>query len=397
MNNLRRLLIVSHVTHYQHQGVAFAYGPYAREINIWADMFTEVVIAAPVRTGIPPEDCIPFSRPNISLAGQLEAGGSSLFQKVLQLLLIPVHAYRLCRQMSAADAIQVRCPGNLGLIGVVCAPLFRVPRVAKYAGQWTTGDGEPFSWRLQKYILRSRWWKSPVLVYGNWPGEPGHVQPMFTSIMDEAQMDRARRMPARDWRKVVLNVVYVGRLSSAKNVDSVIKAIARRRRMGANMCLKIVGDGPMRSSLESLARLEGIAESVVFTGAISQEGVLGCYEQSDILILASQSEGWPKAIAEAMAFGLVCIGSNRGLVPQMLGEGRGVLVEPGDVVDLAGALEKIDNDRESANRMSINSARWGQRFTLEGLREVLTESLEALWDKRLLRNSASETCQSKPK
>ena len=58
----KRLLIVSHVRHYRHDGQLGAYGPYAREIDIWADLFESVVIAAPLRRVPFPGDCLPFTR-----------------------------------------------------------------------------------------------------------------------------------------------------------------------------------------------------------------------------------------------------------------------------------------------------------------------------------------------
>jgi len=64
-----RLLITSHVIHYRHQGRLYAYGPYAREIDQWADLFAEVEIASPCRQQEPPGDCLPFERANISIAG----------------------------------------------------------------------------------------------------------------------------------------------------------------------------------------------------------------------------------------------------------------------------------------------------------------------------------------
>ena len=84
-------------------------------------------------------------------------------------------------------------------------------------------------------------------------------------------------------------------------------------------------------SLQKLASERGVLDRVHFAGGVEFDQVFDFYEQSHVLVLASETEGWPKAIAEAMACGVVCVGSDRGLVPWMLGEGRGFTVEPGDV------------------------------------------------------------------
>jgi glycosyltransferase involved in cell wall biosynthesis len=226
MRELRRLVVVEQDIHHRHAGQLWGYGPYVREIDVWADLFPEVVIAAPCRDEPPPGDYLPFSRPNISVRPQRQTGGPTLGAKARQVLAVPGHLYRLGRALADADAVHVRCPGNLGLLGVLLAPLFPRPRVAKYAGQWCGFDDEPWSWRLQRAVLRSRWWRGPVTVYGRWPGQPAHVVPFFTSILSSDQVARARAAAAAPKFADGLRVLYVGRLSEAKNVDVLLRAIA---------------------------------------------------------------------------------------------------------------------------------------------------------------------------
>jgi glycosyltransferase involved in cell wall biosynthesis len=222
-----------------------------------------------------------------------------------------------------------------------------------------------------------------VLVYGKWPDQPPHIVPFFTSMLDEAQMARARVATRPDWAKRPLEVLFVGRLSTAKNVDILLRAVVPLKGEGYNLRLRIAGDGPVRDELESLAASLGLKDSVIFEGAVPQSRVLDFYEQAHVLVLASQTEGWPKAIAEAMAFGLVCIGSNCGLVPQMLADGGGLLVEPGDVSGLTAAMRQVFRDPVDAAQMSRRAATWAQRYTMEGLHDALRKQLEATWRVKL--------------
>ena len=77
-----RLVIISHVVHFRKQRDVFAYAPYAREIEIWADIFQEVIIAAPLREGPVPGDCTLVRRSNIRVIPQRELGGETLEDKV---------------------------------------------------------------------------------------------------------------------------------------------------------------------------------------------------------------------------------------------------------------------------------------------------------------------------
>jgi len=179
-----------------------------------------VTIASPLRKAPPPADCIPFGHQNISVAPQPQLGGDNWHSKIIQVLALPVAIYSLCKAMSKADAIHVRCPGNLGLLGALLAPLFTRYRIAKYAGQWPNYPGESFSTRLQKSLLKSRWWGAPVTVYGQWPHQPEHIVSFFTSLMDDDQMKVAQRSASQRELHSFMRLLYVGRLTKSKHVDT---------------------------------------------------------------------------------------------------------------------------------------------------------------------------------
>jgi glycosyltransferase involved in cell wall biosynthesis len=145
------------------------------------------------------------------------------------------------------------------------------------------------------------------------------------------------------------------------------------------MTCTVVGEGPEREALAALAVALGIEEAVEFTGGLGFEEVIDHLERADILALISETEGWPKSLAEAMAFGLISIGSDRGFVPEMLAEGRGLLVNPGDAEGLAKLLLAVAADPAGYDRMRSDAARWAQRFSLEGLREAIRKLLLEHW------------------
>ncbi len=379
MTCVKRLLIVTHVTHYRHEGKIFAYGPYAREINIWCDLFTDVMIAAPCKVGPPPGDGVAISRANIELRSIPASGGESIRAKLWQLILLPRIVGLLIFAMRATDAVHVRCPGNLGLLGVILAPCFCSKLIAKYAGQWNGFPGESWSVRLQRHLLGSRWWRGIVTVYGDWPNQPPHVIPFFTSVMTAEQVDRAKEIAARKTAQQTLSLLFVGRLSKSKNVDVLIEAVARLKQADIRVHCDIVGDGAQRRQLgEQVQRLK-LEECVHFAGAIDFDQVFDFYDRSQVLVLASDTEGWPKAIAEAMACGLVCVGSDRGLVPWMLGKGRGFVVPARDVDALTSTLRELALSPVERIEISKRAATFSQRYSLETLREALRKLLTEHW------------------
>lgn len=143
----------------------------------------------------------------------------------------------------------------------------------------------------------------------------------------------------------------------------------------------IVGEGPERSALEAFSIALEVHGRVAFTGGLAIEGVIEQYERADVLVLVSNSEGWPKAITEAMAFGVLCIGSSQGLIPMSLGDGRGIAVPLGDWWGaLADALQIVRERRAETLGMAERGAEWSQMDSLESLRDALRLLLEQRWE-----------------
>ncbi len=375
-----RLLVVSHVVHHQVGGRIAAYTPYAAEIDEWANRFQEVVVACPVSTSRWPDDCSEIRAPNLSLAAVVEAGGESMAAKVRQALLVPLMCIQLLRQMRSADVIHVRCPGNLGLLGVVLAPLLRKPRIAKYAGQWDDYVGEPWSFRLQRVILGSRWWAAPVTVYGRRPQDRDHVVDFFSSAMTDEEADAGLRVAeARHRQQGRLRVLFVGRLSRQKHAEVVIEAVAALRGEGLDVEARIIGDGPEKDRLVALSQQLQVADVVELPGALDMADVLAEYATSDTLVLASETEGFPKAAIEAMSFGLVVVGSDIGRLREFLADGRGHTVPPGDTAAVIDALRAVAADPALADAAGRAAAAFARNYTLEALGDGIERILDERW------------------
>jgi glycosyltransferase involved in cell wall biosynthesis len=379
MTALQTLVVVSHVVHYRSRGRLAAYGPYAREIDIWADLFPELVIAAPCRDAEPPGDCLPFTRANITIDPQVDAGGDTWASKLRLLLALPALAVGLSRTMSRADAIHVRCPGSVGLLGVLLAPMFSRRLVAKYAGQWNGFDGESVVGRLERALLRSWWWRGPVTVYGSWPDMPNHIVPFFTSMMSRQQIDHAATVAAQKHLQVPLRVLFSGVLERRKRADALLDGVKIAVGRGLPLELVIVGDGAQRRALAERTAALGLSHLVRFIGAVPFDAALSWYEWAHVLVLPSRhSEGWPKVIAEAMSYGVRCVAVDHGQVPAMLQHG-GLLLSDGSPAEIADALQTAAGDPAAFRVAAGQASQWGRRHSLEGLRDAVAALLTERW------------------
>jgi glycosyltransferase involved in cell wall biosynthesis len=132
-------------------------------------------------------------------------------------------------------------------------------------------------------------------------------------------------------------ILTVGSLKRAKNQALLLRAFARLG--GTDVRLMILGEGPLRSELESLAMELGIAGRLVMPGFAIDPWPY--YASADLFVLSSDWEGLPMVIIEALAAGLPVVSTDCPSGPrELLDEGRfGTLVPTGDEVALARAME----------------------------------------------------------
>jgi len=154
--------------------------------------------------------------------------------------------------------------------------------------------------------------------------------------------------------KVILTVC---RLVKIKGVDVVIEAFSLlNHSLRRDAELLIVGDGPEKLWLQKLASKLQIQQKTIFLGPRSRSELLELYNITDVFVLASYSEGTPRALAEAMACGCICIAANVGDVPRMIIEGfNGFIVKTGDPAILAEKINEVVSLPK--NEMSIIKSR----------------------------------------
>lgn len=105
----------------------------------------------------------------------------------------------------------------------------------------------------------------------------------------------------------VLELVYVGRLVAIKNVETAIRAIASVQSDQPNVCLTIVGDGPLKSHLMSLAQRLNVQNKINFMGTVTQQQAISVMQRSHVFLFPSLKEGGTWSLMEAMAVGLPVI------------------------------------------------------------------------------------------
>ncbi len=140
----------------------------------------------------------------------------------------------------------------------------------------------------------------------------------------------------------VFRVAYAGRFVPEKGLDTLLQAAAR---LGPGMELWLIGDGPQRAALQSLARDLGIEERVRWVPPVSPEQMPELLAQVNVVVLPSRTtpiwkEQFGRILVEAMACGVPVVGSDSGAVPEVVGD-AGLIFPEGDVQALVERLESL--------------------------------------------------------
>ncbi len=151
-------------------------------------------------------------------------------------------------------------------------------------------------------------------------------------------------------------VLYTGRLSEEKRVDVLIKAIPYvLRNIKAHFV--IVGDGPLKGALESLAKRYKVEKFVTFTGFLDHESYPDIYAIADLFVMPSLCELQSISTLEALASGLPVVAAEKYALPELVHPGKnGFLFEPGNSKGLADRIVRILSDsriRKSMGRKSL--------------------------------------------
>jgi glycosyltransferase involved in cell wall biosynthesis len=139
-------------------------------------------------------------------------------------------------------------------------------------------------------------------------------------------------------------VVYAGRLSEEKGVETLVRAAPH-----VDAPIDVVGDGPDRAELERLAARLG-ARNVSFHGHVSRDTVHRLVREASVGVMPSRGyENAPMGILEAFACGVPVVGTAHGGIPELIEPGiDGDLVPPGDDMALAGSLARFTADPAAA-------------------------------------------------
>lgn len=299
-----------------------------------------------------------------------------------------VYAWQVFRHAKYADLVLALDPFSVGVPARVAAFLRRKKFVVKVVGDFAweqarqrfdfTGTLEEFqdaevglvptlmrffervvSRSAHHVIVPSKYLAGIVALWGV-PPERLTVIYNGVSVADVGDRDTIRGLLHFSGKLII----SVGRLVPWKGFATLITTFARLRRKDPELRLFIVGSGPDLATLEALAETEGVADAVIFAGAVDHDALLRYLRAADVFVLNTSYEGFSHLILETMAVGTPIITTMVGGTPEILDDGvTGYLVSPNDGDALGKRITKVLTDKAVHTRLVSEAGKKVATFT----------------------------------
>jgi glycosyltransferase involved in cell wall biosynthesis len=159
-------------------------------------------------------------------------------------------------------------------------------------------------------------------------------------------------------------LLAAGRLTTEKCFDELIQVFSKLVVNHTEWDLVIVGEGQLRAALEQQIEQSGLQNRVFLPGRAGNIG--DWYERADLFVLSSRFEGFPNCIIEAMAYGLPVVSFDCDTGPRDIIRDQidGILVQRGDLTDLAKALNHLMSDDLLRKKYAERAIEVRERFSI---------------------------------
>lgn len=373
----RKLVVISHTEHYYKDGEIVGYEPTINEINYLADFWDEVLhVACLYDTEPPPLSSKSYTNRNTKLVTLKPTGGKKIWNKLDIIWNLFPTLIKVFVSIRNATDVQFRAPTG---IGVYMLPAFsflfkrHYTLWVKYAGNWAQKN-PPYGYQFQRWWLKKNFAKCKVTINGFWSRQPKHCISFENPCLTDEDILRGKSIQSQKNFKGPFRLAFVGRLEDEKGVGRIIESL-KETDLKFIERLDFIGDGKKRKKYEKQSSF--MCGKEVFHGYLDKNAVHAILSEAHFVLLPSDSEGFPKVIAEAACYGCIPVVSNVGSIGHYVSNETNGFVWKIDGNDsFSVVLENaLSATLDELNRKSNNVLQLAQMFTFENYKHKLEKNI----------------------
>jgi glycosyltransferase involved in cell wall biosynthesis len=357
-------------------------GGFPFQMRALSQLFEATRLVVPCGRAVRRTGGIPLTGHNLTIIPLTPPRGVDLGRKLALPFWIFRNGATLLREAINAQAVHAVIPGDIGTLGMLLAWALRKRLLVRHCGNWfvqrTTAE---HFWRW--FIERFAGGRTLMLVTGGGSVGPSRRNPQVnwvfsTSLTAEelASCGCVRHgAPGSNPR-----LVTVARQDPEKGTAVVIRSLPLILDNYPDAELHVVGDGPALGAMRRLAVELGVELRVIFHGQLDHDQVLCQLRAAHLFCLpTSASEGFPKAVLEALACGLPVITTRVSVLPHLLATGCGLLLEEASPEAVARSVCVCLGDPLRYRTMSEQAVRTAREYSLERWRDMIGAFVRRAW------------------
>lgn len=358
-----KLLIVSDTgVAYDGNGEIVAFEPVVREIEHFYKLFESITWIASLQP-VKENNFRAIHANNLTVIPCKRIGGPGLVNKI-RIVGEYFHLFSLvAKEIRKADVIHSRGPAHAAIICAILSFFIKKNKIYwhKYAGDY--GRKElPLSYGFFRWLLVHAK-HTHVTINGRWPNQKPHLLSFENPCLTREEIEAGALSTRSKDFSGKLNFVFIGRLEDAKGVHRILHVLSKidTDRIGQ---VHLIGDGPKRKEYEKYVK-DNCKQEIIFHGFLQRNDIDKILSTSHVFLLPSDTEGFPKVVAEAANFGLVPVVSDVSCIGQyIIDDKTGYLIPPSDEVILQEKLEFVLSlAADKLQRMAYNCHAMASKFT----------------------------------
>lgn len=357
-----KLLIISHTDMWYSQGEYYAFEPVVRELESIQNLFSSITwIGYLNEDKVPGGNSRKFSNADVRFVTLKKIGGNNVKDKI-EIGFNSVAFLKIIRkEIAKADVIYTRAPSFPAFIGI-CLSFFYKKKIwwHKYAGNWNEADTY-YSFRLQRQLLR-KLKHTHVTINGVWPNQEEHLLSFQNPCLYDEEIIEGKEAGSKKNFDGKIKICFIGRLDLTKGAKKIVDAAYIMKQKEKVESITIVGEGVELDEIKE--KIKSSEVKFILEGFKPREFIKNIYAQSHIIILPSESEGFPKVISEAGAYGCIPIVSNvSGIGQHVKNYYNGKLLETRTPKEIANAMDEFLSSPELMKKCSENIISDSEKFS----------------------------------
>jgi len=365
-----RLAIISDTAMFLEDST-YIFEPVLREVVSFSNLFDSITWLGFGHLKSHPENSKKDLPANVELVTIKPSGGNTIIKKIGIFFKLPGYLMKILPIIKNADVVHTRGPSIPALLAILISVVYPGKKYwHKYAGDWKIGSSAS-SYNFQRWLLAIINTGKVIVSARNNSDHP-HILSWENPCLTEAELDHNLISGIQKKFTEKLTFCFIGRLEESKGLPILLEVISKLKKVEWMEKLHCVGEGLEKKKFDQKAQNNEVP--IIFHGILDRQKLNKIYTESHFIILPSQSEGFPKVLAEAASFGCIPIVPPIPSVLAYFNEEKKNAIELKDITseDIAEKLINLTQRRDELGTISLNALNSAKQFTYERYNENIS-------------------------